>query len=167
MGDQGAGVGGMPSVREHVSGVDGAVVVGTDGSDGATLAVRFAAEEARLRQVPLVALRSWNMTSAPTPPTEPGIVPPMGDYEAAVAAELRDQVVRALGGEDALAGLDLQVMPVHASPVKALLEATQHAALVVVGTRGHGALAGLLLGSTSEQVVTRAHGPVAVVRTPH
>jgi nucleotide-binding universal stress UspA family protein len=52
----------------------------------------------------------------------------------------------------------------HAPAATALLAAAEHADLLVVGSRGIGGFAGLLLGSTSEQLVRHAHCPVLVVR---
>jgi nucleotide-binding universal stress UspA family protein len=51
----------------------------------------------------------------------------------------------------------------HGGPVPALLRAAAGARLLVVGDRGRGAVARLLLGSVSQGVVSRAAGPVAVV----
>ncbi|ONI84755.1 hypothetical protein ALI22I_30085 [Saccharothrix sp. ALI-22-I] len=53
---------------------------------------------------------------------------------------------------------------VHDRPVPALLRFAEHAQLLVVGTRGHGALTGALLGSTSQALVHHSPCPVAVVR---
>jgi hypothetical protein len=54
-------------VREHVGDVSGCVVVGVDGSPCGRRALRFAADEARVRQCPLVVVRAWAMTTAPRP----------------------------------------------------------------------------------------------------
>jgi nucleotide-binding universal stress UspA family protein len=149
-------------VREHVGDVTGCVVVGVDGSGCGRHALAFAALEARARQCPLVLVRAWSMTTAPMPAVvEPGVVAPMSDYEAAVSAAIDAEVRRELGDEP---DIDLRPMPVHDSAHDALVEASRTAALVVVGSRGHSAVASLLLGSVSEHLVHHAHGPVAVVR---
>jgi nucleotide-binding universal stress UspA family protein len=49
-------------------------------------------------------------------------------------------------------------------PAPLLVEASRGAALLVVGSRGHGEFAGMLLGSVSEHCVSNAHSPVVVVR---
>jgi nucleotide-binding universal stress UspA family protein len=151
----------MGQVREHVDDVGGAVVVGTDGSAGATNALRFAAEEARLRAVPLVVVRGWSIRTAPTPAgAEPGAVPPLVAFEETVATAVTEQVREVLGEDP---GIEVVAMPVHGPGEQVLVEAAATAALVVVGKRGHGSLLGRILGGTSEYVVTHAPGPVVVV----
>jgi nucleotide-binding universal stress UspA family protein len=146
-------------VRDTVPDLQGAVVVGTDGSGSSHTALAFGAEEARLRGVPLVVLRGWSLTHAPRPAgSEPGVVPPMAEFERAVADEMRAEVVRALGA-DAPA---VQVLPVHTHAAEALAEATATASLVVLGHAHRGRI-GKLLGSVSDHVVRHARGPVAVV----
>ena len=63
---------------------------------------------------------------------------------------------------------DLVVRPVvvQSHPAPALVEASRGADLLVVGSRGHGEFAGMLLGSVSEHCVTNAHCPVLVLRDP-
>jgi nucleotide-binding universal stress UspA family protein len=55
-----------------------------------------------------------------------------------------------------------EAIPVH--PARVLADASEHAALIVVGSRGHGEFAGLLLGSVSQSVLHHARCPVAIVR---
>lgn len=152
---------GLGQVREHLGDLTGAVVVGLDGSDCSRAALRFAAQEARSRGCPLVVVRAWSMTTAPCPPGEPGVVPPLTAYEQCVTDLMAGQVADVLGAEPDLA---VRLLAVHRSPQEALVEASRTAELVVVGSRGHGALASLLLGSSSEHLVHHAHGPVAIVR---
>jgi nucleotide-binding universal stress UspA family protein len=150
------------TVREHVGEVTGCVVVGVDGSACGRKALGFAAHEARVRACPLVVVRAWSVTTAPQPAgTEPGVVPSLAAFEAAVEAVMRDEVADVLGDDP---GCELVVRPVHDSAGDVLVEASEHAVLVVVGSRGLGAVAGLLLGSVSDHLVRRAQGPVAVVR---
>ena len=143
--------------------IAGGVVVGHDGSGCSQETLRWAAGLAERASWPLHVVRSWRMTSAPRPATwEPGYVPPMTDYEQAVLDDLRADVRAALGADRAAAAI---CHAVHMAPVKALLDAGRHADLLVVGSRGRGGFAGLLLGSVSDQVVHHAPCPVTVVRT--
>lgn len=141
-------------------GVAGAVVVGDDGSAEAATAVRWAAEEARVRGADLVVLRAWTITSAPRPAHwQPGYVPGEDEFAEAVAEQLRADVAGTLA-EPGAPGF--RVLAVHGSPEEALVTASREAALVVVGSHGRH-LASALLGSTSEHVVRHAHSPVVVV----
>jgi nucleotide-binding universal stress UspA family protein len=149
------------STRAVVGG--GGVVVGHDGSGCAQEALTWAAGLAERAQWPLHVVRAWRMTTAPQPKTwEPGYVPPITDYELAVLDDLRADIAAVLGPERAKAA---HCHVVHAPAVRALIEAAQGADLLVVGARGRGGFAGLLLGSTSDQVTHHAPCPVTVVRS--
>jgi nucleotide-binding universal stress UspA family protein len=142
--------------------IDGGVLVGHDGSTGAQEALRWAAGLAGRTGLELHVLRAWSLSTAPRPSSwEPGYVPPLADFEQAVREHL--------AGCLADAGLDASVRAhahvVHRPATEALLATAAGADLLVVGARGHGGFAGLLLGSTSDQLVHHAPCPVTVVRT--
>lgn len=145
------------STEIHVS---GGVVVGDDGSECAAHAVRTAAEEARRRDLPLHVVRAWSITTAVRPADIPrGIVPSVTEFEAATR-EAETARVRELIGDD----LEAQVHVVHAAATSVLLQASQTADLLVVGTRGRGGFSHLLLGSVAEQCIRHAGCSVLVVR---
>ncbi len=149
----------LGQVRDDVPDLQGAVVVGSDGSGSSHAALAFGATEARLRGVPLVVLRGWSLTHAPRPAgSEPGVVPPMAEFERAVAEQMRAEVAEVLGADAAT----VRVLPVHTQPAQALTDATATASLVVLGHAHRGRI-GKLLGSVSEHVVRHARGPVVVV----
>jgi nucleotide-binding universal stress UspA family protein len=136
------------------------LVVGTDGSDGALKAVDWAAAEAAKRGTPLRVLHAsrWSRYEGLTPNfagTELAERSVNAGHMAASAVE-RAQVLQP----------DLAVSSdVYADdPAVALIEASRHAAAVVVGSRGLGGVTGLMLGSVSVQVAGRAESPVVVVR---
>jgi nucleotide-binding universal stress UspA family protein len=142
---------------------EGGVVVGHDGSGCAQEALQWAADLAERAHWPLHVVRAWRIATAPQPPTwEPGFVPPITDYEQAVQADLEADVAALLGAERARAAT---CHVVHAPPVRALIEAAEGADVLVVGARGRGGFAGLLLGSVSDQVTHHAPCPVTVVRS--
>jgi len=141
----------------------GGVVVGHDGSGCAQEALQWGADLAQRAQWPLHVVRAWRIATAPQPPTwEPGYVPPISDYEQAVRADLQSDVAAVLGAERARS---VTYHVVHAAPVRALIQAAEGADLLVVGARGRGGFAGLLLGSVSDQVMRHAPCPVTVVRS--
>lgn len=145
-------------VRSGESGAgDRRVVVGIDGSEGGDHALRWAAEEARLRDVPLVVVHAWQPVLANAPMAGPIVD---GDLLEQAGTELLD---RALEAND-LTGVRVERVLLCGTGSGALLDVATPDDLVVVGARGRSALAGLLLGSVSDQVVRHSHGPVVVVR---
>ncbi|SCF06857.1 Nucleotide-binding universal stress protein, UspA family [Micromonospora chaiyaphumensis] len=138
--------------------VRGPVLVGVDGSESAGHAVRLAADEAVRRDADLV------LVHVRTP--ERGAVAPDAAAEATAAAQAESAEL--LAGAAARIRTDHPVLSVverplrGESPEQALIEASGEAALVVVGSRGRGGFAGLLLGSVSQALVQHAHCPVLV-----
>jgi nucleotide-binding universal stress UspA family protein len=151
----------VAEVREVVQ-VEGGIVFGHDGSKCAQEALQWTGRVALRADLDLHVVRAWSMTTAPKPSSwSAGYVPPLVDWEKAVLDELTAHV--------AAAGLDPKVRVtchvVHKTPVQALMAAAEGANLLVVGARGRGGFAGLLLGSVSDQLVHHAPCPVTVVRT--
>ena len=132
------------------------VVVGVDGSAGSTAALRWAAAEAVRRQASLLVVCAWQPT-----PLGGYMVPPTEGYEDAADAIVDEAVAIAHRQEPEL---KVEVKRDFGAAVPVLVDAAREADLLVVGARGHGGFAGLLLGSTSQAVVRHAPCPVAVVR---
>lgn len=139
--------------------LDGPVVVGVDDSEQARAAIRFAVDEAALRGVRLIGLHSFD----PTPMVAgAGPWPLMAvDVDPQLEAFVRETMAPALEGHPEVA-FEVRVGQARASA--ALVAASQGASLLVVGSRGRGGFAGLVLGSTSKEVLRDAHCPVVVVR---
>jgi nucleotide-binding universal stress UspA family protein len=136
------------------------VVVGVDGSAHGRAALRWAATWADASESALVAATSWQYPRTAALPGGPELAPPelMDDV---AANDLRTTVVEELG-----TGADRVTIRVERGPAAwALLEVARRedASLLVVGTRGLGALGGRLLGSVSRRVAECATCPVAIV----
>ena len=140
------------------------IVIGNDGSDFADEALRKALWLGQKLGVPVRVIRAWTISNAPRPKTwEPGYVPPVEDFEAAVLEKLRRDSARRLAEyPDVKVSLETP----HGAAGRELVKASEGARLVVVGTRGLGGFSGLLLGSVSDQVVEHAKCDVLVVRRP-
>ncbi|GAA2922658.1 MULTISPECIES: universal stress protein [Streptomycetaceae] len=137
------------------------IVVGVDGSDSSARALRWAAQEARLRGARLEVVHAWQFPSVGLP----GVSPPYPDEMFAPAARaVVDHAVAGLGAGRVEAGIDRRAVKGHPSAV--LVEASEDAALLVVGSHGHGGVAGTLLGSVSRRVAHHARCPVVIVPDP-
>ncbi|MFF5157665.1 universal stress protein [Streptomyces sp. NPDC000348] len=142
----------------------GPIVLGVDGSAAGREAVGFAFAEAALRNAPLVALHTWTTWNAPMPaPQDPSV--PYANPPGALAEEEERLLSEALAGQrERHPGVVVEHRVVHGGTREELIEASRSAQLVVVGARGRGGFAGLLLGSVSQALLHHAHCPVAVVR---
>ncbi|MGC5022345.1 universal stress protein [Micromonospora sp. DT47] len=142
---------------------DGPVVVGVDGSPASRAAVEFAAEQASVHGTALRAVHAY------THPVSggPGDMQPLVHDETQLRGEEERVLAESLAGlQERYPDVPISLDLVRERPVAALTAASERARLVVVGGRGHGELAGLLLGSVSHAVLHRSTCPVAVVRTP-
>jgi nucleotide-binding universal stress UspA family protein len=141
--------------------IDGPVVVGVDGSPNSTQAVAFAAEEASLRKTDLIAVHAWSRPVS----TGPGdILPPVYDPELVGAEEGRVLSEATAGLADRYPDLLVTRRLVHDGARDTLIGYSREAQLVVVGARGRGGFAGLLLGSVSQALLHHADCAVAIVR---
>ncbi|MFI7440627.1 universal stress protein [Nonomuraea indica] len=136
------------------------IVVGFDGSAPSLRAVSWAGQEAAIRDAPL---RMVHATARWTPDVLLAPEPAGWETEAEATAreQLRQAVIHARAGRPRLA---VTTEIVSGGAAEALLRAAEEAQLLVVGDRGRGGFAELLLGSVSRQVAARAPCPVAVVR---
>jgi nucleotide-binding universal stress UspA family protein len=169
------------------------IVVGVDASSDSKAALAWAAAEARLRQAVLqvvFAFHARELTAPEYVPTERGLVgsavnPSIDSYEEVQVGRpdlganrsgrdqwedaARTRAEEMLGSalyeqRDALAGLEVERVVIDdRHPAEALVEASNDADLLVVGSRGRGGFKQLLLGSVSHAVVLHATCPVVVV----
>jgi len=137
----------MSGVRE--------VVVGYDGSDFSMRALEWATDEAELGGVPLKVIHTWRW--------------PYGEADEAARLHLRGAAGHVLyhGADCARACSTLREVTTElyeGSAAERLVELSERAALIVVGSRGMGTLARTVLGSVAGHVAARAGCPVVVVR---
>ncbi len=131
------------------------IVVGVDGSDESVKATAWAAEQARVTGGTLELLIVWARPMSYGLPLVVGGYNPEHEAQAVV--------------EKTASGIDLptdrlRTHVVNAAPALALVERSKSADLLVVGSRGHGGFAELLLGSVSDHCVHHASCTVVVVR---
>ncbi|QYC40243.1 Universal stress protein [Nonomuraea coxensis DSM 45129] len=133
------------------------VVVGYDQSWSSGRALRWGAAEAAARGLPLTVCHAWDW-----PYHEwPGELVPL-DLVRRPAQRLARSAAAWVGRH--YAGVPVNTLTDRGSPATVLAELSAEAALIVVGTRGHGVLGGLVAGSTSTAVAIRAACPVIVMR---
>jgi nucleotide-binding universal stress UspA family protein len=132
------------------------VLVGIDGSHASDLATAVAFDEASRRDVELVALHAWSDTGAFE---LPGI-----DWAAVKSEAERSLAEQLAGWQERYPGVTVHRELVCDRPARQLIERSESAQLVVVGSHGRGGLSGVLLGSVSNAVVHSVRMPVIVAR---
>lgn len=137
------------------------IIVGVDESDGAAQALRWAAREGELRGWQVRAVLVWDYLDQHHLDGGDGFDPAFD--ESAAEQTLAEAVTRAIG-PDAAASVARTTVCDRAG--QGLIDQAKDAELLVVGARGLGGFAGLLLGSVSNQCLHHAPCPVAVVRHP-
>ena len=132
------------------------IVVGVDGSPASVDALRWALTQAELTSAPVEAIAAWQT------PSQYGFEV----YSAEVDwADLAEQTLKTALKDAADGGtVDVTSVAVQGHPAQVLVDASARAQLLVVGSRGYGRLAGMLLGSVSEYVIAHATCPVLVIR---
>ena len=121
-----------------------AIVVGVDESEHSKIALRWALDEAKLRQASLRVIHAEHHYA--------------GELER---VKWLDGIVRDVVGESP--GVEIAQSIVDGGAAHILVEAAREADILVVGSRGHGGFAGLLLGSVGQQCAQHAHCPVVIV----
>lgn len=135
------------------------VVVGVDDSDEARSALRWAADQARLRSARLRVVHAFQ------PRHLAGVfgiarLQPDAEWRADALRWLVEVVNEEIGN---VPDLELEPLPSEGGPAAAVLAAAHDAALIVVGSRGRGTAGSALLGSVSSAVLRQAPCPVVVV----
>ena len=135
----------------------GRIVVGVDGFECSTAALRWAIHQAKLTGAVVEAVTAWQV------PAGSGLIPAadMPDYQDDARMVLTEAIT-----ETCMIDTDVQVRPrvVEGRAAQVLVEAANGAELLVVGNRGHGGLAEALLGSVSQYCVHHASCPVVIMR---
>ena len=134
------------------------VLVGIDGSPASELATQIAFDEASRRCVDLVAVHAWSDTEI--------IELPGLDWSAVKGEEDRLLAEQLAGWQERYPDVTVHRHLVCDRPARVLVEKSEDAQLVVLGSHGRGVFAGALLGSVGNAVVQSVHTPVIVARRP-
>jgi nucleotide-binding universal stress UspA family protein len=140
------------------------IIVGVDGSHGAHRALEWAMQEAAARHAPLTVI-TVHQAAASGWIVAPSFLPDELTMEhARQAAE--EAVAKAAAQLGEPQPVPVTVRAVTGFPAKELIEASRDADLLVVGSRGGGGFARLMLGSVSDQMMHHAHCPVVIMPGP-
>jgi nucleotide-binding universal stress UspA family protein len=137
------------------------IVVGIDGSPPAEAALRFALEEARLRNLPLRIVCAWEVPAIDYVGAAFAPVPDLATDAEHHAEEVVARAVESIGRDP---GIQIETVAAPGHPPAVLAEQSGGATLLVVGSRGRGGFASLVLGSVSQSV---AHESVCALVIVH
>lgn len=138
------------------------IVVGVDGSQEGAEALRWAVAETKLRSAKLRAVVAWEFPFTSAGFGDSIAMIPVEQLEADAKRMLDEALTSVISDPVTLAAVERAVVCGHATSV--LRTESKEATMIVVGSRGHGGFVGMLLGSTSDQLVKHASCPVVVVR---
>jgi nucleotide-binding universal stress UspA family protein len=147
----------------------GRIVVGVDDSEQAAAALRWALAEGVLRGSTVEVVHAWSPPVSALPFGATLVVPvDEGAIDAAARTQVEDMVDTALTelGETKESLPDVQITVLPGPPALTLVEVTEDADLLVVGSHGRTGLSRLFVGSVAMACVQHAHCPVVVIRTP-
>jgi nucleotide-binding universal stress UspA family protein len=139
------------------------IVVGIDGTPPADAALIFALDEARLRNLPLRIVCAWEL---PAIEYAGAALAPTSDLATEAqhhAEQVLEHAIETIGHAP---GVQIETVAAHGHPPAVLVEQCEGATLLVVGTRGRGGFASLVLGSVSQAVAHRGVCPLAIVHSP-
>src|SRR5579875_4007953 len=146
-------------MAQQESSAQGRIVVGVDGSEPSVRALRWAVRQAQLTGAAVEAVIAWDFPQyygyGWTPDAEEF------DPQKIARTTLAETVEKAFPGEPPVTVVK-QVA--QGGAAKLLIEASQGAELLVVGSRGHDGFAGALLGSVAQHCISHAASPTVVVR---
>ena len=137
------------------------IVVGVDGSELSLAALDFAFAMADRRGWGVRAVHAWEIPTYEVLAVPTG--PPPIDIEEYEAGEQRAFAESLAGLRERYPGVAVEERIMRGQVVRAILEASEDAALIALGTRGRGEFLGAVLGSVSQGVLHRAKIPVAVI----
>ncbi len=148
-------------VRKAPSATASTVVVGVDGSELSLAALDFAFDTADRRGWSVLAVHAWEIPAYDVLAAPSG--PPPIEVDDFTASEERAFVESLAGLREKHPGVVVEQRMIKAPSVRAILDACDDPALIVLGTRGRGEFLGAVLGSVSQGVLHRAKVPVAVI----
>jgi nucleotide-binding universal stress UspA family protein len=146
------------SVPDSDDGPARTIVVGVDGSDGSVGALSWACDRAEGTGASVEAVTTWQWPMS----LGPAVPIPTGYDPARDAQTMLETIVQPEA--DRHPSLTIRARVIEGHPAEALVEASRSADLVVVGSRGHGGFAGMLLGSVSQHCAAHAASPVLIWR---
>ncbi|WP_439657864.1 universal stress protein [Lentzea sp. HUAS TT2] len=137
------------------------IMVGVDGSASSRAALKWALTEAGRTGADVEAVLAWQREDAFVPATSMGIHPYREKPQRHPAQELHSAVLDIRAAVPSAP--EVVETTVVSQATDALVRASRHADLLVLGTRGHGPLAGALLGSVTAHCIKHAECPVVVI----
>jgi nucleotide-binding universal stress UspA family protein len=131
------------------------IVVGVDGSDHSNEALRWALKEAECHSGMVTAVLSWQVPFLSFP----------GAFDRDELEKVyKNFLIETVSAIAPTPAVPLETLVAEGDPTEAMVEASKGANLLVLGTRGRSAFAGLLLGAVSQGAAATAHCPVVLVK---